>query len=228
MNPYKGPVWKAVEDGQALVFDRDGSPVGLPRRDVEVRQANDGGRVEIMRLARRNAGSMWSMERLNGVDFFTGGAALAETAFTAQGTPVQTVFKNDHDEELSQIRYVCDEKGRVLEAAQSGWPPSAVSASGAVVEAVREYMGTDVSVRVTFAYDNGGRVLEQTGYFGDQMHERILTSYNEHGDKLTFGIAGQEQYRFEYDYDEWGNWTRQVVHHPDGAIENRREITYYE
>ncbi|MGA2326851.1 MAG: hypothetical protein ABSH05_11255 [Bryobacteraceae bacterium] len=238
---YKGPVWKVTEHWQApfestreFEFDRGGILIGAAKPAVEVHVGEGGGRVEIRDVARYDA---WSMEGLNGVAFYTRGAAVAETNFSSQGIPVQTIFKSDRNEELSRIHYLCDERGRVLEASQRDRVPPALhprmatwpeAAREAALEALGNFMGPDVVLRVTFRYDEGDRLLEQSSYFGDRLHQRIVCTYNENGDKVTFESTDEQPYRFEYEYDQWGNWTRQVVQHPTGAAEGRRRITYYE
>lgn len=230
---YKGPVWKVTEHWQPpfesrkeFEFDRDGTLIGSAEPAVEVHEAEGGGRVEIRDVAAFNA---WSMEGLNGVAFYTRGAAVAETSFNSQGIPVQTVFKSDRNEELSHIHYVCDERGRILEASQRDLarraPPPRVAAWA---EPLDNFMGFDVVLRVTFRYDEADRVLEQSQYFGDWLHQHIVCTYNEHGDKVTFESTDEQPHRFEYEYDQWGNWTRQVVQHPMGAAEGQRRITYYD
>ena len=128
----KGPVWKVIEEWQSpyesraeLEFDRDGMRVAPPEREVEVYEESDGGRREIRRIASGVDG--WSMDGLNEVCFFTRGAVLAETAFTAQWVPSQTVFMGEKHNEVSRIRYICDDRGRILEARQESvatvaWP----------------------------------------------------------------------------------------------------------
>jgi hypothetical protein len=238
---YKGPVWKVTEhwlppfeSRREFEFDRDGTLIGAAKPAVEVRAGDGGGRVEVRDVAGYDA---WSMEGLNDVAFYTRGAAVSETSFSSQGIPVHTAFKSDRNEELSRIDYVCDERGRILEAYQRDRVPPALHprmttwpepAREAALEALGNFMGPDVVLRVTFRYDEGDRVLEESQYFGDWLHQRTVCTYNEHGDKVTFVSKNEEPYRFEYEYDEWGNWTRQVVQHPMGAAEGRRRITYYD
>jgi hypothetical protein len=238
---YKGPVWKATESWQSpfestreVEFARDGTLISPASPGVEVRTVEGGGRVEVRDVAGRDA---WSMEGLNDVAFYTRGANAAETKFSAQGTPVETAFKDARDETLSRLDYVCDERGRILEARQrdraapvppprmANWPQLATQAA---LEALGEFMGPDVELRVTFQYDEAGRVVEQSTYFGDRLHQRIVRTYNENGDLAAFESTNEQPYRLEYEYDQWGNWTRQLVRHPAGTAECRRRIVYFD
>ncbi len=237
----RGPVWKVVEEWQSpyesiaeSVFDSDGMLIVPPQPHLDVRKGDDGSRLELRRIAGADS---WSMDGLNGVCFFLRGATLAETTFTSQGMPSLTAFKSANGDVVSRISYICDERGRVLEAHQHGletfplppgmatWPQPVIDAT---LHAVRDYTGPKAGVRVTFVYDEDDRVVEQSNYFGEQLNLRTACTYNEHGDKLTFLSTGEEPYTFEYEYDGWGNWIRQVVHHPAGSAEGRRRITYYQ
>lgn len=237
----RGPVWKVVEEWQRpyesiaeLVFDRDGTRIAPPKPHVEISAADDGSRLEVRYLGGADA---WSMESIHGVGFFTRGASLAETTFTSHGMPVETVFKSANNDEVSRIRYVCDGRGRVVEAHQhsvgtvpmppriAGWPQPIIDAT---IESIRGFVDPDAGVRVTFVYDDEDRVVEQSTYIGEQLDLRTTCTYNEHGDKATFLSTCEEPYTVEYEYDAWGNWIRQVVHHPAGGAECRRRITYYD
>jgi len=238
----KGPVRKVTEEWQSpyesraeLEFDRDGMRVAPPEREVEVHKESHGGRREIRRIASSVDG--WSMDGLNDVCFLTRGAVLAETTFTAQGVPSQTVFMGERHDEVSRIRYICDDRGRILEARQenvatAALPQRMTALPRPVTDALREvlgrFTGPEAAVRVTFVYDAEGRVLEQSDYIGEQLHLRTTCTYNENGDKVTFVSTCEPIYTFEYEYDAWRNWIRQVVHHPAGGAEGRRRITYYE
>ena len=237
---FKGPVWKVTEEWQRpfestreLEFRRDGMLIAALPRAVEEHEGAGDVRVEVQSLAGLDA---WSMDGLSGVCFFTRGAAVTETSYTFHGSPVQTVFKGKQNDQVSRIRYVCDDKGRIVEAQQhnltdSPLPPRMAAlarpAAEAVLDALRNFGGPESELRVTFAYGEGDRVLEQSQYFGERLHQRIICTYNEDGDKVTFSSSGEEPYRFEYEYDERRNWTRQVVQHPQGSVECRRKLTYY-
>ena len=140
-------------------------------------------------------------------------------------------------DEISHIRYICDDRGRILEARQESvasvaLPPKMATLPRPVTDALREalghFTGPEAAVRATFVYDAEGRVLEQSNYIGEQLYLRTTCTYNENGDKVTFVSTDGATYAFEYEYDAWRNWIRQVVHHPAGSAEGRRRITYYE
>jgi hypothetical protein len=237
---FKGPVWKVAEVWQApfastkkFAFGRDGMLIAGPP-DIEVREDPGGIRIEVQSVAGLDA---WSMDSLNGVCFITRGAAIAETSYSSHGSPIETVLRSERNDPVSRIRYVCDDKGRIIEAQQHNLadpplPPQMAAlprpAAGAVLDALRNFAGTEADLRVTFEYDQGNRVVEQSQYFGERLHLRIICAYNEDGDKVTFASSGEETYRFAYEYDQRRNWTRQVVQHPLQTVECRRQLTYYD
>ena len=81
-------------------------------------QNADGSRIEIEQLP-SDENTTWSMERLHSVCFRTGDATSAETIYDTLGVPRQTVFRSALGEELSQLHYVCDKRGNILEARES-------------------------------------------------------------------------------------------------------------
>lgn len=218
---FKGPVWKVeeqwappFENRSAIEFDRAGNRVGVPKPIVEIQQTANGGRLERKSVFGYDA---WSMDGLNGVSFYTRGAAVAETTFDAQGAPIQTVLRNARNEAASIIRYACDAMHRIVEAGQMDPAPPVLLG----------VIGPEVETRVTFRYDDADRVVEQTTSIGGTLNSRTLSAYNEHGDLKHFESDSGETYDIDYEYDAQGNWTHKAVRHPQATIEGRREITYY-
>jgi YD repeat-containing protein len=107
--------------------------------------------------------------------------------------------------------------------------------------------------RTTYAYDAGGRLIEQHHYIGHSMDQTTKITYNDHSDKLeehTFTTgdlnpprdsqsrelqsaappAQESQVRYSYKYDTFGNWTEQAISSstsPNYATVTRRSIIYY-
>lgn len=184
-------------------YDANGALVD-PR--IRSSQNADGSRIEIEQLP-SDENTTWSMERLHSVCFRTGDATSAETIYDTLGVPRQTVFRSALGEELSQLHYVCDKRGNILEA--------------------RESESSLAGFRVTFRYDDADRVLEHAKYFGEQLLDRTLNTYTDRGDILWSKTGDNPPVEFEYEYDECGNWTRQLTRHALGSDEARRRIEYW-
>jgi len=216
--------WRTSEEQH---FDRDGNLTahymrapGRPeiRRDyrydegaapadprVRVSQNADGGRTETEELPPESA--LWTREGLHDVSFNAGGAKYAETTFDPHGSAIRTAFRDHLGEDLSELHYTCDEKGNILEAREAGHPLA--------------------WFRVTFRYDGPGHVLEQAIFFGEDLQHNTVNRYNDQGDTVWSKTGDNPPAELEYEYDEQGNWTRQVTHHSLGADEVRRRIEYW-
>jgi hypothetical protein len=109
---------------------------------------------------------------------------------------------------------------------------------------------------IAYAYDQHGRVLQRTDKMGILSEDRTTYRHDDHG-KSDRGIhrkrspvgehsrqrrggnrgghARPAEVRFEYQYDDRGNWTERVVRIRDGAdagprpsTATWRAITYYD
>ena len=208
-------------------FDRDGNLIahymrapGRPeiRRDypyderdvpadsrIRVSHNADGGRTETEELSPECV--LWTREGLHDISFNAGGAKYAETSFDPRGSAIRTVFRSELGEDSSQLHYTCDEIGNILEAREAGHPLA--------------------WFRVTFRYDGQGHVLEQATYFGEDLQHNTVNSYNDQGDIVWSKTDDNPPAELEYEYDQRGNWTRQVTHHSLGTDEVRRRIEYW-
>jgi hypothetical protein len=111
-------------------------------------------------------------------------------------------------------------------------------------------------VRTTYEYDQSGRLLERTVRIGTLSEERTTFRYDDHGNVIAEVSASRSRgmdidddgaeriseeeprvhyHRFDYQYDDRGNWTERIVwgrigSQPDCQRANieRRTITYYE
>lgn len=209
--------WSQPQDGQRTDCHFD--PLGYPREfHFAVSESADGGRTELQELP-ASPDLCWTMDALHFCSFRTGGAKYAETTFGPRGAPVRTVFRSAEGEDLSQLLYVCDGNGNVLEARETGGASLWFLAG---------------QFRNTFRYDTANRVIEQSLYcrlagISEQRLHHMLYRYNDHGDLLwaTDEDNPSPPSEYEYEYEEQGNWTRQVMHHALGTDEVRRRIEYW-
>jgi len=96
---------------------------------------------------------------------------------------------------VSRIRYVCDENGRILEAVQNlgpgfftnplvsaaGPPPLSLDDRGAHSLIA---LGTE-ACRLSFRYDDAGRITESERHFFGRRTDHDVMTYNHRGDILT-------------------------------------------
>ncbi len=239
----RGPVRLVVtqrqtDDGpliQEQAFDPEGAFANPCDGNADIVRCADGGRIEVEWIAGADS---WSTEGLNGAGFGTKGATTAETKFDHRGAPVETVFRSAQGDEFSKVSYSCDAQGRIIDAVQclGAAPPQpprisqwASKASPAEKASARAFIEPGVEqFRVSFRSDEMGRVVEQATYFAGQILDHTVNEYNEHGDILTSTSDNKPQVQFEYEYDEYGNWTRKSARYALGMDEYRRTITYYE
>ena len=200
---------------------------------VRVEQDRDGSRTEIVPVYER---SVWSMDGLHDYYFGTYWACRAQTRFDNHGVPVETTFEDVSNDEVSRIRYVCDENGRILEAVQNlgpGFFAPLVSAAGPpLLWLDNEGAHTPIALgteayRLSFRYDDAGRVTEsESHFFGRRLHQSA-TTYNHRGDILTLATDDKPLNCFEYEYDERENWIRKIVRYAQSSKQEMRRITYY-
>lgn len=224
-------VYRRSDGGERLEIRHD-STRETADANTEIVHSTDGSRTEITRISEA---ADWSIEGLHGATFGTRGASVARTTFNPRGAPVVTVFQDARGDELSTIRYVCDDAGKILDAIQYGAGAVSVDprlapwlqATGepAVVQAFTE-PGAE-QFRVHYRYDDAGRVVEEESGFAGRVLHRTTKTYNDHGDLLASATENEDPVRFEYEYDERGNWTRQVVRHALGLDRYARSITYF-
>jgi hypothetical protein len=225
-------------------FDREGNQVSEPvaacvTQPSDTRIHVDGSRTEVQDIS---GFGFWTMAALNGAGFPTRGADVAETTFAPEGVPIETFFRSKDGAETARIRYMHDTKQRVLEVVRHAIVPPALppqmaawarTAAPSELGQLADELDPNVALRVTFMYDDDGRVLEQAQFYDNRLSERITYMYNDHGDKVAVTLSGRgyeglQHFKYEYEYDAWGNWIRQIARFPSGDIgECHREITYY-
>lgn len=205
----------------------------------------DGSRTEIHHISGVDT---WTMKGLNDFGFGTAGAPIAETHSGADGLPIETIFRDELGHEFSRLLYTFDGAGNIVEAVQTRgtapppvWrplldrglrefaaqaPPEQREIARALIEPGAE------QARAAFRYDEVGRVVEVTAWLVGRQIMHTVETYNESGDLATSASDGQPQMRFEYEYDERGNWVRKTAFYTHGSEqlgsdEYRRTITYY-
>lgn len=191
------------------------------------------------------------------------GAATITTNYDAAGHPVEVLAHNTEKKLLLKTVLRCDPAGRVIEMVNQVGDTSAftgVPEMAGLPAEMRNVFGRifapgSVMGRTSFTYDECGRCVEQIS--SDPFSERSdKSTYDQQGNRLT-EIRYEERHdieiddsghiigarernssvfetRFEYDYDERGNWTKCTTYvRDDPAKEFRnsgvehRTITYY-
>ena len=191
------------------------------------------------------------------------GATTVTTNYDTAGHPVEVLAHNAEKTLLLKTVLRCDPAGRVIEMVNQVGDTSAFTGVPekdglpAEMRSVFEQVFAPGSVmgRTSFAYDESGRCVEQIS--SDPFIEASNKStYDEHGNRLTEvryeerhdieiddsgHIVGADERnrsvfetRFEYEYDERGNWTKCTTYvrgdpakdFTNSGVEHRT-ITYY-
>lgn len=209
-----------------VTFDEAGNIVGRLDAAVQIERHAEGGLTEVQDV---RDSALWSMRGLQGVGFATHGAAAARTAFDARGVPIATAFVDAGASVLSQLRYLCDGGGAILEAIQY--------AGKEVPSWANEFLD-DVRVRAhveegheqahaIFEYDAAGRLTSTRIYVLDQLIHNERRTYNERGDLDTLTTDETDEIRYAYRYDRWNNWIHRMCYHARGVHEELRTLSYY-
>src|SRR5262245_47417203 len=131
----------------------------------------------------------------------TYGGWLASTTYDPRGLPIQTVFTNAKGDETAAIRYVSDDKGRIVQALQSLRAGFMSTFPTAPQQEFLSLLGPDlICCRIAFEYDDDGRVTEMNvDFMGRKAGQKFMT-HNEHGDVATVTEENDRIVRYEYDY----------------------------
>ena len=131
---------------------------------------------------------------------------------------------------------MCDPAGRILEASQArsslkafGLDPAPAGVAVAEIEGLRQLLhdiGTEF-VRVTFEYDDHGRLARRATSLAGQHVEATAFAYNALGDLLCSTRESETAVAYEYTYDARSNWVRRLTRHALGVDEDSREIEYF-
>jgi hypothetical protein len=220
-------------------YDENGDMIE-PHRERQIIRNPDGSRREIARIpVEENLawGRIDGLEKTGGMAFFTRKASQVEVSYDPRGVPIDAVFTHDSGEVATRIEFRSDAAGNITEILQfSGAKPLLPLTTEQIAglsQADREKFGAFLTpgaleVRMHYSYDEAGHLLERTQHFGNELHDQTVFTYNEHGDKATSTEKDGWPVRLEYEYDEHGNWTRQLVTHGMGSDETVRKFEYYE
>lgn len=193
--------------------------------------------------------------------FGAAGAATVTTVYDVSGSPRESLMHNNRHEVVGRIQYHCDPAGRILEETlEPGDVP--VDVADEIPEEARAifqkvFTSHFMRGRATHKYDEAGHEIEWTRTVGLLNTETRHTRYNERGDKVLiqseridrhgdFDQQGTEipesvkvqtyrtTTRFEYTYDDRGNWTEQTQWTPDEPDHQelrsmlvKRTLTYF-
>ena len=191
----------------------------------------------------------------NGPDLFVAppGGGWVVTPFNESGQPIESRVYGPNGELIRRLMRSYDAKGRVVESAyvvenleslrevlretHAGLRSNPEALETLLTEQLGDH---SVFSRISYVYDDQGRVSEVDGDWGHSEKTITKTTYNDHGDAAeefttrTHPPDSREEIhtRFDYQYDSFGNWTEGVMISQSNAGErsrtiHRREITYY-
>ncbi len=228
-------------DGSAYrthyTYDEHGELID-PCRDCRVIRNADGSRREIDRIPPQMNlawGRICGLEKAGGIGFPTRMATQVEVTYDPRDVPVEAVFTYDNGEIASRVEFRSDRAGNITEILQYGGSRPVIT-----LEPGHEISDEDrrkfaafltagaLEVRSSIAYDDYGNRIERTAWMGNELMQQTTWTYNERGDIATSTEKDGWPVRFEYEYDEHGNWTRQVVTHGMGSDETVRKFQYYD
>ncbi len=224
---------------QEYTYGDDGEMID-PLRNVQILRNPDGSRREIERIpVEKNFGwgRIEGLEKTGGMAFPTREASQVEVQYDGRGVPAEIVFTYDSGEVASRIVFRSDANGNILEDLVYSGDRPAAPLPPEVLESLPEedkqrfapfLIAGSLEVRTTYKYDDAGHPIERVTYLGNEPPERTVWTYNEHGDKATATEPLGWPVRFEYEYGEHGNWTREVVTHGMGSDETIRKFVYYD
>lgn len=175
------------------------------------------------------------------------------TSFNEGDQPVESRVYGPDGEVIRRLTRSYDAKGRDVESAYEieNLEPlrevlretrKGLRSDPAALEARLAQMLGDQNVfaRVSYVYDDQGRLSEKHDDFGRSDNTITKITYNDHGDEAgevrtrSHPPGSPEEYdtRFTYQYDSFGNWTERTISSAPTGTEpmrtiDRREITYY-
>jgi YD repeat-containing protein len=179
------------------------------------------------------------------------GTVEIHTLYDTAGHTVEIRFLNAGGGLLNRVVCMYDPEGRLLREGQI--PGEALPIRDLLLMQMAG-LGGEIS-STEYEYDSQGRRIVANRCLGKVMNERVARRYDQFGNKieethdetkcdLSVGPTGMkpdkeshscQSVRFEYQYDEQGNWTEQVVStrpepNPNFQPQNvhRRVITYWE
>ena len=196
----------------------------------------------------------------------TGGHA--KILFNEQSQPVEWQVSDANGNLLNRLIRTYDENGRVAEIRYTienfllSLPAEAQQEFSAQPGAAEELMQGLTQLlgeqrnftRITFSYDDTGRLIEKHHHIGHSMETTTVITYNDHSDKLeehqlatgdlnpprdtqSGEVSSRPAFprreshvQYSYKYDNFGNWTEQRTGSPTSANDEtvvRRTLIYY-
>jgi YD repeat-containing protein len=219
-------IWSRTADaGEVLTTSCEYDPGGLKRKTVFIDRS----------AQREDVTFTWGVE---GTDTFVSapGATSMTTSYNERDQPVEVLFRDDGEDDVTRVVFTYDENGNLVEEAQtqeSLWPPAEIlaDANPAQLDTLRTLLGTaNAPIRRWHRYDERNRRIEtQASLYGPIGRDRKTIAYNDHDDVIAdlwesdhreFSVdddgglvekAGSEsatrsEARFNYEYDALGNW----------------------
>ena len=181
----------------------------------------------------------WGVEGTDSV-YPVHGATCVTTIYNERDQPVEMQFRLGDGQLLSGVALRYDERGNLVEEAQSNADeavPTALrdSLNAEQLETIRVFFGVSEPNRRLHRYDERCRRIESYSRIGPLTETRITTEYNEFGDPVrqsteqsSLGEVAltelghiessrkkrteeRSEARFTYDYDAHGNWLTKTV-----------------
>jgi hypothetical protein len=230
--------------------------------DVETSSYDaDGRRTRVSVLGSRAGNVSYSIEGTN-IGLGAPGAARMVITYDHNDLPVQQVFEDAGQNPLRRVILTRDSAGRLLTLAvhmggRSTFGQDGEPMSTEANHALSLIMGVPGGIfsETSYTYDTRGRLMERTGSMFSLGMDRTTYRYgdgddpieetNEHSHReanlaedgtLQFSPYRMlaQQNRFEYRYDDRGNWVeKRVLIRPEGKADfqasniTRRVITYH-
>lgn len=216
------------------------------------RYSQDGQSTKTYSVPKMELGCGFSYQVTGGeVSYGATDAARIDTIFDANGGTRHAIFYDAADRVLRRVIFHRDSAGRLRKEEMligettpiPDLPPELFEAAFG-------------GITSEYDYDDAGRISERRQRFGALGGSRTIRRYDRHGNKLEETAedssrelrlddqsrlqsanerSSRRHTRFEYVYDEYGNWTERVVWgrlepNPDFQRSNieRRAITYYQ
>ena len=196
----------------------------------------------------------------------TGGHA--KVLFNDQDQPVEWQVSDATGNLLNRLIRTYDENGRVAEIRYTienfllSLPAEAQQefsaqpgAATELMQGLTQLLGEQRNfTRITFSYDDTGRLIEKHHHIGHSMETTTMITYNDHSDKLeerqlttgdpnpprspqptevssrTSPYSRDSRVQYSYKYDNFGNWTEQRTGSPTSANDwtvVRRTLIYF-
>jgi len=234
------------------------------QRDTEICTYDvDGKRTKVRFLSHTGAHTSYSIEGTD-MGWSAPGATRMTTIYDERDLPTKVLFLDASDNPLRYVTLTRDSGGRLINVELSlGAEPlfqniaekSPAEDRERIAAMFKQIFGGMFS-STTYVYDSRGRMIEKTHRMGTLSGDRTIYSYDEaHDDsieettertsreagidehgalKYSPGQVSTQHNRFDYVYDDHGNWIERIVStrpEPNTAFQpsniERRAMTYH-